>query len=56
MRRAGDVDLSDMNQEAKKKFQLIGLGEKMQENPIFHGKTYGFPIDFPLSQPIEKLG
>ena len=22
--------------------QLIGLREKLQENPIFHGKTYGF--------------
>ena len=22
--------------------QLIGLREKLQENPIFHGKIYGF--------------
>ena len=31
--------------------------EKLQENPIFHGKIHGFlmfPVDFPLSQPIES--
>ena len=26
----------------KSTVQLIGLREKLQENPIFHGKTYGF--------------
>ena len=34
--------------------QLIGLREKLQEIPIFQGKIYvWFPVDFPLSQPIE---
>ena len=23
-------------------YQLIGLREKLQENPLFHGKIYGF--------------
>ena len=26
----------------KSAFQLIGLREKLQENPIFYGKIYGF--------------
>ena len=37
--------------------QLIGLREKIQEHPIFHGKIYSFlmfPVDFLLSQPIEE--
>ena len=29
--------------------QLIGLREKLQENPIFHGKNLWFPVDYPLS-------
>ena len=36
--------------------QLIGLREKLQEHPIFHGKIMEhlwFPVDFPLSQPID---
>ena len=33
--------------------QLIGLREKLQEKPIFHGKICGFLVDFPLSQPID---
>ena len=34
--------------------QLVGLREKIQEHPIFHGKIYGlYGLDFPLSQPIE---
>ena len=38
--------------------QLIGFREKIEENPIFRGKIYDnlwFPIDFPLSQPIEWI-
>ena len=27
--------------------ELIGLREKLQENPIFHGKIYGFLKIFP---------
>ena len=36
--------------------QWIGLRENLQENPIFHGKIYGFlmfPVDFPLNQSID---
>ena len=33
--------------------QLIGLREKLQENPIFHGNIYGFRVRFSLSRPIE---
>ena len=28
--------------------QLIGLREKLQENPMFHGKIYGFRLRFSL--------
>ena len=37
--------------------QVIGLREQLQENPMFHGKIMEnrwFPVDFPLSQPIES--
>ena len=37
--------------------QLIGFREQLQENPIFHGKimeNLEFPVDFPLSQPIDS--
>ena len=27
---------------SKSQIQLIGLRERLQENPIFHGKIYGF--------------
>ena len=34
--------------------QFIGLREKIQENPIFHGKIYGFRLRFSLFyQPID---
>ena len=34
--------------------QVIGLRENKQENPIFHGKIYGFRLRCSLfSQPIE---
>ena len=37
------------------KDQLIGLREKLQENPYFMGKSIvSCTVDFPLSQPIEK--
>ena len=29
-------------------YQLIGLREKMPENPVFHGKLYGFRLRFSL--------
>ena len=28
--------------DVMKMYQLIGLREKLQENPIFHGEIYGF--------------
>ena len=33
---------------------MIGLREKIQGNPIFHGKIYGFLQISSLSQPIDK--
>ena len=33
----------------------IGLKENLQETPIFGGINTGFPLDFPLNQPIELL-
>jgi hypothetical protein len=33
-------------------FQWIGLGENLQENPIFNGKKHG-SVNFPLNQYIE---
>jgi len=31
----------------------IGLGENLQEPPIFNGKKTWFPVNFPLNQSIE---
>ena len=38
-------------------YQLIGLREKLQENPIFHGKIYGFRLrcSHESRQPIEVM-
>ena len=33
-------------------FQFIGLREKLQETPIFHGKIYGFLQIFPSTNPL----
>ena len=34
-------------------YQRIGLGDNLQENPIFNGKNHVFPVKFPLNQSIE---
>jgi hypothetical protein len=34
-------------------YQWIGLRENLQENPIFNGKIYIFPVDVPLNQSID---
>jgi len=46
--------ISEKHGESIPNIQWIGLREKLQENPIFHGKImenlYGFlwfPVDFP---------
>ena len=32
--------------------QWIGLGEDLQERPIFNGKIYGFLLIFPYTNPM----
>ena len=35
------------------KYQLIGLRERLQENPIFHREIYGFLSIFPSVNPYQ---
>ena len=43
-------------EDLTRKIQLIGLREKLQENPIeIMGKSMVSGFDFPLSQPIDTV-
>ena len=35
--------------------QWIGLGQNLQDNPIFNGKKPWFPVIFPLNQSIDMM-
>ena len=49
-----NIGRSSLNHGFRTIYQLIGVREKLQEHPIFHGKSGWFPVDFPMkSQTIE---
>ena len=50
--RNGRAGGASQGRPARSRCQWIGLMEKLQENPIFHGKIYGFRFRFSL-KPIH---